>query len=283
MRRFCALFGIAFLLIFAASSFAEQPTERQSWEIPFRLYNGFMIMLRGTIGDLHDCNLVIDTGTNPTVVDKKAIRRLHLASSRTRLSVASGEVASAQAVISRIELGPLVKQNVVAAVQDLSALSDKLHVRIDALIGLDILADANLIIDYEHRMLAFGDSVLEPANTATFEPGYRFVVVPLILNQKPVHVAVDTGAFGLVLFQNHLGHTVSNVVHSGGEFEGIEGEIDMEQAEEVVSVGSTELGARHVFLARGPKTAQFDGLLGVSALGARRVSFDFQRGRFFWR
>jgi hypothetical protein len=283
MRRFYALSWTAFLFVFALASSGEQLAERQSWEMPFRLYNGFVIMLRGSIADLEDCNLVIDTGTSPTIVDQQVVRRLHIASSRSRLSVASGEVASAQAVIPRIEVGPLVKQNVVAAVKDLAAMSNKFHVHIDALVGLDVLAGANLSIDYEHRVLAFGDSVLQAANTASFEPGYSFVVVPLSLNRKAIHVAVDTGAFGLVLFENHLGQTVSNVVHSAGEFQGIEGDIDMKEAEQVVSVGRTELGARHVFLAKGPKTARFDGLLGVSGLGASRVSFDFQHGQFSWR
>jgi hypothetical protein len=163
-------------------------------------------------------------------------------------------------------------------------MSTQFHVRIDALVGLDILAATNLSIDYEHRILAFGNSALQAANTTSFEPGYRFVVVPLSLNEKPIHVAVDTGAFGLVLFENHLGRTVTNVVRSAGDFQGVEGEIDMKEADiPVVSVGSTELGARHVFLAKGPTEARFDGLLGVSGLGARRVSFDFQRGQFSWR
>jgi hypothetical protein len=252
--------------------------------MPFRLYNGFVIVLRGAIGDLQDCNLVIDTGTNPTLIDERIIRRLHIPAAKAKMSVASGDITSERALVPRIEMGPIVKENVSAAVKDLSDVSNDIGVRIDALVGLDILGNSNLRINYDRKVLAFSDTIADSANKADFESGPPFVVLAVKMRQRVMHVLFDTGSFGLVFFESRVGKDMPGLPDSGGSVHSIGGEVDLRQVQvEGASVGNSRLQAQHAFVAKGPREPRFDGVLGPTGLGAREISFDFKRGQFAWQ
>jgi len=275
---------VGFLLLSSCFSSAQQVIDTESWEVPFRLYNGFVVVLRGSIGELQDCNLVIDTGTNPTLVDERIVRKLHVTLSNARLAVASGDVRSQRALISRIEMGPIVKQQVFTAVKDLSAVSKDIGVRIDALVGLDVLGNSNLRINYERKVLAFSDTITDSPNTADFERGPPLVVLSMTMNRKLMRVVFDTGSFGLVLFENKVGKDLPGLLEPVGSFHGVGGEMDMRRIEvDDASVGNSRLQARHAFVAKGPRQAPVDGLLGPSGLGAREISLDFKHGQFAWQ
>ena len=47
-------------------------------EVPFKLYRGYVIVVRGSIGGLKNLNFLVDTGAVPSVVDARIARKLHL-------------------------------------------------------------------------------------------------------------------------------------------------------------------------------------------------------------
>ena len=47
-------------------------------KVPFKLYRGYVIVVRGTIGGLKNLNFLVDTGAVPSVVDAHIAQKLHL-------------------------------------------------------------------------------------------------------------------------------------------------------------------------------------------------------------
>src|SRR5215472_17814717 len=47
-------------------------------DIPFELQNGYLIVVRGSIGKLKNLSFVVDTGSSRTIVDERIARKLHL-------------------------------------------------------------------------------------------------------------------------------------------------------------------------------------------------------------
>jgi hypothetical protein len=283
MRRSHHVLCIGFLLA-SVSLTSAQLLPNQSWEIPFRLYNRFAVVIGGTIGNVENCSLLIDTGTNPTIIDSHIVRKLHLSSSKAMMSVTSGEITSSQAVIPVLEVGPVIKHNLTTAVRDLTEISKKIGVHIDAVIGLDVLSETNLRISYERKMIVFNDLSPNDPNSAAFDKGASFVVVPMTMNQHVVHVLVDTGSFGLVLFRNRAGLKLDGIPGTSREYQSVGGDFDLSEVEvRNASLGNLYLGTRRALIGKGPTNVPFDGLLGVASLGVREVSFDFRRRQFAWQ
>src|SRR5258708_6949559 len=47
-------------------------------DLPFQLYNGNLIVVKATLGTVKNVNMILDTGTSPTMVSKDIADRLSL-------------------------------------------------------------------------------------------------------------------------------------------------------------------------------------------------------------
>jgi len=47
-------------------------------EVHFRLYRNYLIVVQGSLGLLDRLNFLVDTGTNPTALDRKIAKKLGL-------------------------------------------------------------------------------------------------------------------------------------------------------------------------------------------------------------
>jgi hypothetical protein len=121
-------------------------------EVPFDLYQHHLVVTKGSIGPLKDLSLLIDTGTIPSMVDARVARKLHLQAEPSTLVAFGQRVAIQSAVLSGFRIGAWQTGPVPAGVSDLSYLAG---VRIDAIIGLDVLARASFSIDYRTHVLTF--------------------------------------------------------------------------------------------------------------------------------
>src|SRR5205823_4793123 len=65
----------------------------------------------------------------------------------------------------------------------------------------------------------------------------------------------------------------------------LNGELSLREVQlSETELGNSSFGARRAYVASGRNNVVgFDGLLGVSALHVRQVSFDFERRRFTWQ
>jgi Aspartyl protease len=70
-----------------ASAVGELHTTDKRVEIRFKLYQGYIIVVQGSIGTLQKLNFVIDTGAVPSVVDPRVAQKLGLNGTSQSVSV----------------------------------------------------------------------------------------------------------------------------------------------------------------------------------------------------
>jgi Aspartyl protease len=106
--------------------------------------------------NLGDLNSLIDTEAVPSVLDQHIAHKLHLTGSTEKLSVFTHKVDTEQAVVLKVQVGPLRAEALPVVVRDLSFAEDASGTRVDAMIGFDFLSQGPFTIDYKFRKIVFG-------------------------------------------------------------------------------------------------------------------------------
>ncbi len=247
-------------------------------EVPFELYQHHLIVTKGSIGPLNGLSLLIDTGTIPSVVDGRIARKLHVQAEPSTLVAFGQSVTMQSTILNGFRIGARQPGPVPAGVSDLSYLEG---VRIDAIVGLDVLARTNFRIDYRRRVLRFSADGREES-VAPLELVWPFLTVQMTIGGQQVRLLVDTGSSDLVLFKSRMPAALSpipwrgdkTVQYSSGAARLLR--LDLRQ----VHLGSRvwdRLPALVLDQALDRYPPSIDGVLGVPALGCQRVQFDFER------
>jgi hypothetical protein len=277
--RMCALMVVASVLVSGPSL---RSTENLV-EVPFELYQRHLVVIKGSIGPLNGLSLLIDTGTIPSMVDARIARKLHLQAESSTLVAFGQQVAIQSTVLDGFRIGSLPSGSVPAGVGDLSYLQG---VRIDAIVGLDVLARRSFSIDYRTRVLTFVPEGREEA-AAPLDVVWPFVTVTMTIEGEKVRLLVDTGSSDLVLFKTRMPAPLSDAPWRGDKTVNYASGAARLRRLDLRTVG---LGAQTWdklaawTLDRVPHgyPQNIDGVLGVPALGCRRVRFDFERNEFGW-
>jgi hypothetical protein len=124
--------------------------------VPFSLVGNYLVVVTGEIGGITGLNMVVDTGTARTVIDERVAARLDLRRHPDGLEVFGTRVASDRVVLDTLAFGPISARGLEALVADLEGQRKRFGVRIDALLGVDVLRGTCLTIDYASRRLAAG-------------------------------------------------------------------------------------------------------------------------------
>ncbi len=276
-KSFC---GLMIPLIPAVLAASEGPRE-----VPFKLYRGYSIVVRGEVGGIKKLNFLLDTGAEPSVIDVRLARRLRLEGQSETLSVFSRSVEAQKIVLPELRVGPVRADGTAVLVHDLAFIEEGLGVRIDGLIGLDVLGRESFSIDYEAGKLRFGP-ILSTGSSVNFEPGSSYVVVKFQPKDSPLRLLVDTGTNHLILFEERArSHFPPLRTRGTKSLSNMGGAIVLDQVElPDARLGESTLPSQTALLLRTPSGApgDFDGLLGVAALGAKRVDFDFERRVLSW-
>ena len=259
-----------------------RPT-RQVAEIPFKVYQGYLIVVEGQIGNLGHQNLLLDTGSNPSMIDSSVSAKLGLQGTARDLAVFNKSVASESIKLPDLQFGPVRRQNLPVMVANLSLIGSRLGTRIDALIGLDVLGGINFTVDYPKRRIFFRASI--ERYTAPFTAGQQFITVNLRSGGRQLHLLLDTGTPQLVLFESHLRDV--DYVWSGaiGSGQNVAGDVRFETVVlPQARIGTQNVGPQRasVVTSRTGIESDLDGLMGVSCLRPKRVSFDFERQLLGW-
>jgi len=252
-------------------------------ETPFKLYHGYVIVVDGRIGNLDHQNLLLDTGTNPSIIDKNLSTKLGLRGTTRGISLFQQNMMSESVTLPDLEFGSIRRQNFPVMVADFSRIGTGLGTRIDAVVGLDVLGGTNFTVDYVKQRIFFGASALP--HTVSFTAGQQFIGVNLKSGGRQLHLLLDTGTPQLVLFENHLrgADYVSN--ERPGTGQNISGEVSYESIVLLqASIGAQQVGPQRASVVASHQgiTTDFDGLIGISCLRPKRISFDFDRQMFGW-
>jgi predicted aspartyl protease len=248
--------------------------------VKFELYRDYLIVAPGKAGKWKGLNLLIDTGATPTVLDRQLAQKLGLEEEPASITLVNGKMAAGRATLPSLELGPMRRDNLPVMVEDLSFFQKVLPVRIDAVIGLDVLGSA-FEIDYLSRKIYFGP--LPPmANSLPLRLEAGLPVVDAQLNHVSLRLLIDTGASSLILFEPTTLRPVTPTKVSEvqqppraiGEFG------NQEVWLRSLRLGETEFGREPAFLIRAPgdRGRDFDGMMSPSALGISKVAIDLERG-----
>jgi predicted aspartyl protease len=253
-------------------------------EVSFQLIDGWAMVLDGTLGGLHHQKMLIDTGAVPSAISIRVAKRLRLLGSVQELSLMNRSIEVERVRVPEVQLGVIAVEALDMVAMDLGRIEQALATRIDAVVGLDLLARRNFSLDYRRKKLVF-DTDTDAAGAIAFqmkhEAGGIYILIPLESGGEELQMLLDTGTKDLMLFQRRLGGSMKHLhihvqdfnLNAGGNDS--VAEVEMQS----VNVGpmSRHKQKAYVWTTPGRNLRNFDGLLGPTALGATAVAFDFDR------
>jgi predicted aspartyl protease len=283
------LFSLVCLSLFIPSSLQADDQSRPSENapgsaLPFRLSSGYLIQVQGRIGDQAHLKFILDTGASITIVGQRIAQKLKLNAHPAQSFNFDRNLQWERATLPEVQFGPIRAANVAVLVGDLARYSEFAG-KADAIIGMDLLKLSNVTIDF-----GAGNLIFDPTELRTYsaggDPMAQCLIVELQVQDRPVHLIVDTGLQGMVLYEERLRKSVPELRTAGNiKNATIGGRMQAKQATlPDVIVGNRNREVPVVFL---PSPAAgtlpgIDGILGISALQARRVHFDFSRKTLTW-
>jgi predicted aspartyl protease len=286
---------VGFALTLATSGLSQTPAMPRSepaheaslghQEIPFRTYRGYLIAVQGSLGDTERLNFIIDTGSDPSVIDIRIAQKLRMVGVAGKLAVHNQVVEVQQAVLPSVQIGALRAESLPVLIRDLAFLENGLGIRVDAVIGMDVLSLNNFSIDFTTNRIAFG-TVPVFSSSAPLQSKPPWLAVQMEVNGVSVNLLVDTGASGIHLFQSRIRDRLPKLISLGERTSAnMGGDFRLQRVLlATTNLGETDFGQQNAFVVEDHEdtSLDFDGLLGPSALGLKRIAFDFQRYTFSW-
>jgi predicted aspartyl protease len=290
MKFLVPWFVFAVLLSQPRSSQAQHVFEMglkgTSGTIPFRLDNGFLILVEGRIGTQSNLRFLLDTGASISIVDNRIADKLALVR-RAHESFTlnfNQRLDWEEATFPEVSFGPVLAANVRMLVGRLAAYSEFAR-NVDAVIGMDLLKLSNFIIDYDAREIIFYANAKE-RSVDEKAPISGCVMIEVLIQGRPVRLIVDTGIQGMLLYEERLLARVPRLrmegkirnVTLGGRLEATQ-----------IALPDVVFGRRNgevvVLMMKAPPPETLsgvDGFVGLAPLKARRVNFDFAGRTLSW-
>ena len=282
--------GMACVVLCATLGFTSSAVGQKQTELPFRLVDGWAVVVQGTLGGVPSRTMLIDTGAVPSAISKETAKRLGLPGSAEQVSVMNRAIDVERVRVPKVQVGPVAADAFEMVAADLGAIEHALHTRLDAVIGLDLLGRENFAIDYKSKKLLFGMAV-QSTNSVTFQLKYAaggtYVVVPMESGGEKFQMLLDTGTKDITLFRSRLKGSLQQIrlpsedvtINAGGSAKS--SEIDIPS----LRLGSLARSQQSAYVLTTSETdlRDFDGMLGPVALGAIAVEFDFDRNIFILR
>ena len=276
--RILLVFGLLSVSFLKAQDLGKSPA---SSTIPFQLRSGFLVVVNGQIGDLAGLKFIVDTGASFTFIDRKVADRLKLPRRPGKTTNFDRNVPVEWAVIPDLRVGPVrsgVLRVMVAKLGEYSEFAED----IDGIIGLDLLGRSEKIsIDFEMRTISWEMA----SEQGDGRPSPAYFSIPFIVQGFPMHLILDTGFQGILLYKDRLRKGLPDLRTQGNSTEVDFGRLQTTQ----VKLPGVRLGGQEtiatVFLTDGPESGGLpgvDGYLGIASLKAKRVEFDFAGRLLRW-
>jgi Predicted aspartyl protease len=251
--------------------------------VRFDLYRGYLMVVKGSAGPLKGLHFLLDTGTSTTLLDSRIARKLKIegAAEDVNMIFANGQVRSTRAIVPTIELGPIHQNHLPVLVQDLSIFSSALPVRIDAVVGLDILSQSPFEVDYRSSRIHFGPLPSLPISIPLrIEDGLAMVNVEV--NHATAHLIFDTGTPSLLIFGARVPKVLAGLKQHKAQYDvrSGKGATHSEVRLPSMHIGEVEFFKQQAVLMedRDEGGRDFDGVLGPAALGIDAFAVDLDRG-----
>ncbi|HUE56403.1 MAG TPA: retropepsin-like aspartic protease [Candidatus Udaeobacter sp.] len=277
------------LFVFVLAPYQRLSAAEPNSDIPFRLYEGFAMVVRGSIGGQTGLNFLFDTGAVPTAIHQRLAQSLNIHGKREAIALGAETSSVERVQVRELRLEGSTEQRMVSAVVvDLTPIEVRLRVRLDAVIGLDVLKQ-DFTIDYREKRIRFG-----PPNAngqavpfeLRYQAGAPYIVVLCEIDSDVLSLLLDTANDSLTLFRtkSQAGATglrkvrASETVDAQGRHPTLRAELRS------LRFGSSEwsdVAATVITSMDASAMRDFDGMLGPTSLGITRIGFDFAKKTMF--
>ena len=258
----------------------------EQFELPFQTYRDYLVVVQGSLGGKPKRNLIIDTGTDPSVIDSRVAQELQMAGAVGKLAVHDQVVDAQQAVLPNVQIGTLRAEFFPVLIRDLGFLQKDLGIRIDAVIGLDVLSLSNFSINYTTKRIVFGVTPVS-GPSVPFQSTPPWLTVRMEVDGASIDLLLDTAASGILLFQSRIRDRLPQLTRLGDrKSSNMGGDFRLQRVILArTKFGEMDFGQQNAFVVEDQEdeSREFDGLLGPVALGLKQIAFDFQRHTLSWK
>jgi len=267
-----------------ASSGAEQSGEgTATTELPFRLLDGYLIVVEGRIGGLEHLRFGLDTGATTSVLRatlaNPELRR------RTRRVVNLDRVLNEEVVdVPDFQLGPIRISSLPMMLNTLEYFGPG-ATTVDGVIGLDVLRLESLTIDFARKRILLGQA--RPLHfSVPLEINPSYISVEVRSNDRPLRLLVDTGVRFILLYRDRVGDRIPKMeVVRTIAVNSLGGPASMNLVQlPPVRLGQRDVDRRAVISDRSPRDflPDIDGYLSLHSLYARVCSISWEEGTLSW-
>lgn len=274
------------LLLAGPSVLARPPRQSEVQQLQMAVHDGHLAVVKGSIGPAHSLEFLLDTGSTHTLIDRKMAKALHLHLHPARALSFDKTISLDCTDLPEIAFGPIHATNLKVLVADLRTFR-AVGISVDAVVGLDLLTSESFRLDFARKLLVFGgDSGIDFRSVPLRTDGFS-LRVQLELDGRPVSMILDTGSTGVTFYQDSIENFHSDrhyaretLLRTAG------GPVPCKLAiVPRLRLGSQDLD-RRVFLVSAPRGAiqpDIAGYVGLDALGAKEITFDFAHNELRWR
>jgi predicted aspartyl protease len=281
-----ALLGALLLSILGGAAVGGTRTELASNEMAIEVYDGYLAVARGGVNNADNLRFLLDTGASDSAIDVRVAKRLGLHGYPTKLINFDKTVAVEWTELEELTFGPERTSNVRVMIEDLGNVRSS-GVLVDGIIGLDQLRKQSFLVDYARKRVVFGPIVTIGMRGVPMRMDAKSVRVEAELDARPVSMVTDTGARGVVLYEdtvkdllvNYRAEGPAGALSLGGPLESRMAIVPR------LRLGGQDLD-REVVLISAPGAKRLSGVsgyLGLASLNAKQVAFSFETNRLLWR
>ena len=142
------------LVLTVALGLAAFPHPQDPVEVPFEYSRAFGLMLIKAEVNGKPAVMVLDTGSNETIVSPRVVMAKQLSSKAVAMAKGSGYSGAGVIATAMLKVGPLNPRNCQVLVVDLSGLSKTLGQDVDGILGMSVLKEFEIVsVDLRHHKL----------------------------------------------------------------------------------------------------------------------------------
>jgi hypothetical protein len=279
------LLAIAWLVFGGMGAEGKTRGRAGSNELTMELYDGYLTVVQGSIGDLHGLKFLLDTGATTSAIDRKVAATLGLAGRPGKLINFDKTMRVEWCEVPQLAYGPEHAWNVKVVVEDLRYLRAS-GIRVDGVIGWDLLRRESFRLDFARRRVVFGAAEQSGGRVVPMRADALCLAVQVELDGRLMWMIADTGMLGTMFYEGALEEMhESYKVQSRTMGRSVGGAVESR----IVVVPRLRLGTqdldREVYLVRsGAESLRgIAGYLGMASLGAKEITFDFERNELGWK
>ena len=280
------LLAMALLLFAGMGVGAKTRSKAASNELPMEVYDGYLIVVEGSIGDLHGLKFLLDTGATTSAIDLKLADTLGLSGRPGKLINFDKTMRVEWCQVPHLAYGPQHASNVMVILEDLRYLGAS-GVHVDGVIGWDLLRRESFRLDFARKRIVFGATEQSESRVVPMRTDTLYLTVQVELDGRPMWMIADTGMRGTTFYEGRLeemresykvqsrtmGRSVGGIVESRIAFV------------PRLRLGTQDLD-REVYLVHqsAPEFLRgIAGYLGIASLEAKEITFDFERNELSWK